>query len=238
MTVQELAPGLWRWTVPHPAWTPDRGGPGGWEQSVACIYYEASDAVVLIDPQAPPTGTPDEARFWTALDRDVERTGLPVAVLVGNAYHGRSADSIVARYGAHRATSLRVHADARARASCSATSPFGDGETLPGGVRAYAIAGLDVGETAFWIAAHRALVFADAVLGAGAGEVRLAPRSWGADGEEAAADYAREFRPSIEILVELDPVVLLPSHGDPVLEGGARALARAVTGPTWGESGL
>jgi glyoxylase-like metal-dependent hydrolase (beta-lactamase superfamily II) len=236
MTVDELAPGLWRWTAPHPAWTPRQGGPAGWEPSVGCIYYEASDAVVLIDPLVPPSGTPDERRYWAALDRDVERTGLPVAVLVGNAYHGRSADAIRARYGERRATSVHVHADARDRVSCSVTSPFEDGETLPGEVHAHAIAGLDTGETAFWIPAHRALVFADAVLGAGAGEVRVAPRSWGADGEEAAARYAKEFRAGIERLVDLDPTILLPSHGKPVLEGGAAALVRAVAGPAWGES--
>jgi glyoxylase-like metal-dependent hydrolase (beta-lactamase superfamily II) len=235
MTVDELAQGLWRWTTPHPAWTPEQGGSSGWEQSVGCVYYETSDAVVLIDPQVPPSGTPDETRYWAALDRDVERTGLPVAVLVGNAYHGRSADSIRARYGERRSTSVYAHADARARVSCSVTTPFEDGETLPGGVQAHAIAGLDAGETAFWIPAHRALVFADAVLGAGAGEVRVAPRSWGADGEEAAARYATEFRASIERLVALDPVVLLPSHGEPVLENGAAALVRAVEGPAWGE---
>jgi hypothetical protein len=235
MTPRELAPGLWRWTAHHPAWTPERGGPGGWEQSVGCIYYETSDAVVLIDPLVPPPGTPEAQRYWTALDRDVERTALPVAVLVGNAYHGRSADSILARYGERRATSVHVHADARSRVSCAATSSFGDGARLPGGVHAHAIAGLDDGETAFWIPAHRALVFADAVIGAGAGSVRVAPRSWAPDGEQAAARYASEFRANLERLAGLDPVLLLPSHGEPVLEAGATALARAVAAPAWGE---
>jgi glyoxylase-like metal-dependent hydrolase (beta-lactamase superfamily II) len=235
LAVHRLAPGLWRWTAPHPGWTPDRGGAGGWEQSVGCVYYEAPEATVLIDPLAPPAGTPDEERFWNALDRDVERLALPVAVLIGNAYHGRGADAIVARYGARHRTTVHVPADARARVSCSATLKFGDDAKLPGNVHAHAIAGLDVGETALWIPSHRALVFADAVIGAGAGTVRIAPPSWAAEGKEAAVRYASEFRASLERLVDLDPVFLLPSHGEPVLEAGAQSLARAVMSPAWGE---
>ena len=235
MTARELAPGLWRWTAPHPCWTPERGGPGGWEQAVGCIYYEAPDAVVLIDPLVPPAGTPEEHRFWTALDGDVERASRAVAVLVGNSYHGRSADSIRARYVERYPISVHVHADARARAACSATGSFADGAALPGGVHAHPVRGLDSGETAFWIPEHRALVFADAVIGTGAGRIRVAPRSWAADGEDAAACYASGFRASLERLVQLDPVLVLPSHGEPVLDSGASSLARAVVEPAWGE---
>ena len=230
----ELAPGLWRWTVPHPSWTPERAGPGGWERSVGCIYLEAADAVVLIDPLVPPAATPDARRFWSALDRDVERVAKPVVVLVGNAYHGRSADAICERYGERCTVSIHVHADARARIAAATTS-FGDGASLPGAVRAHAIAGLDEGETAFWISAHRALVFADAVIGAGEGNVRVAPLSWAAEDAQAAARYRTGFRASLDRLVRLDPVRLLPSHGEPVLAGGAAALARAVAAPAWGD---
>ena len=45
----------WKSTAAAP--TPAKGGPGGWEQSVGCVYYEAPDHVVLIDPLAPPAGT-------------------------------------------------------------------------------------------------------------------------------------------------------------------------------------
>ena len=62
MDVQRLADGLWRWTTFYPEWN----------AVVGCVYYEAPDAVVLIDPLVPE----DEAdRFWKALDRDVKRAG-------------------------------------------------------------------------------------------------------------------------------------------------------------------
>ena len=79
MRVREVATGLWWWTALHPAWTPADGGPDGWEQEVGCVYYEAPGAVVLIDPLVP---MEDRDRFYRALDRDVERAGLPVRVLV------------------------------------------------------------------------------------------------------------------------------------------------------------
>ena len=49
MNVSELAPGLWRWTALHPDWKEGEG----WEQEVGCVYYEAADATVLIDPLVP-----------------------------------------------------------------------------------------------------------------------------------------------------------------------------------------
>src|SRR3954469_8861528 len=80
MEAAELAPGLWRWTV----------GEAG------CFYVEADDATLVVDPLVPA----DEAeRFWRALDRDVERRGLPLAVLLPGAAHARDADDVAARYG-------------------------------------------------------------------------------------------------------------------------------------------
>ena len=191
MRVQEVAPGLWRWTGLHPEWKPTDAGPEGWEQEIGCVYYEAPDAVVLFDPLAPPE---DEARFWHALDRDVERAGKPMRVLFTVSWHGRSAEAVATRYGA-------------------AT----DGP-LPSGVEAHTMTAAE--ETAYWLPAHGALVFGDAVLGA-AGGVRLCPESWlHGTLEQLKAD----LRPLLELPVER----VLVSHGEPVLEDGRAALERAL----------
>src|SRR5919201_5933863 len=87
MVVQELRPGLWRWTAPHLEW--DR-------REVSCAYLEAADAVCLIDPLVPHG---DEQRFYAALDRDVMRLALPVVVVLTNPWHLRSADVLAERYG-------------------------------------------------------------------------------------------------------------------------------------------
>jgi hypothetical protein len=62
LELAQLAPGLWRWD--------------------GSIYYEAPSAVVLIDPVVP---AGEEERFFRALDRDVERLGLPVLVVLTDA---------------------------------------------------------------------------------------------------------------------------------------------------------
>jgi hypothetical protein len=90
--VSELAPGLWRWTALHPDWKPGEG----WEQEVGCVYYEAADATVLIDPLVPS----QRERFFAALDQDVERRGLPVVVLLTCESHRRSAAELTERYQA------------------------------------------------------------------------------------------------------------------------------------------
>jgi hypothetical protein len=59
MPLAQLAPGIWRWND--------------------SLYVERPDAVVLIDPVVP---AGEEERFFRALDRDVERLGRPVVVLL------------------------------------------------------------------------------------------------------------------------------------------------------------
>ena len=92
MAVSELAPGLWRWTARHPAWTPADGDE--WDADVGCVYAEIDGGIVLVDPQVPE----DTEGFWRALDRDVERLGTPT-VLTTNDDHTRSAGEIAERYG-------------------------------------------------------------------------------------------------------------------------------------------
>jgi hypothetical protein len=189
MDVLEIAPGLWRWTAPHPDWTPAKDKPGGWGQMVGCVFYDplqarpggaggsevgtrvgarseregagferegarfeddaspkaSQGAVVLIDPLAPPEGTADATRFWAALDRDIERSGAPVAILIANEYHSRSAQEVHDRYRARRGAGIWAHASAVKDLSCKVTDPFEEGRRLPSGVTAHSIAGLTDG---------------------------------------------------------------------------------------------
>jgi hypothetical protein len=91
------------------------------------------------------------------------------------------------------------------------------------------------GERAFFLGPWRAAVFADAVIGAGGGRLRVAPPSWGVRTDEGRALYDREFRPAIRGIAAMRPEIVLPSHGDPVLSGGAAALDDALGAPAWGE---
>src|SRR5688500_11109728 len=200
MTPIELRPGLWRWTAPHPSWHAD----ASWDREVASIAWEPDDPaepLVLIDPLLPP----DPAPLWGWLDR---RAGRVVAVLLANCYHGRSAQAVHDRLGA----AVWAMADARGKAVAPVGRAVEDG-ALPGGIQAIPIDGLDAGEVAYFIAARGALVLADALLGAGDGALRLAPRDWAADGP----GYDRRFRAALSRLLELPVELVLPSHGPPVL---------------------
>ena len=130
MEALRIAEGLWRWTAVHPSWkywpNHEREAP-----EVGCIYYEADDATVLIDPLVPAR---EEEDFFRHLDADVERRGLPVVILLTADRHRRSTDELAARYGA------RI------------------GGAPPTGVEEFAIEGSDERQVAYFIRPHAALV--------------------------------------------------------------------------------
>jgi glyoxylase-like metal-dependent hydrolase (beta-lactamase superfamily II) len=84
--VDELAPGLWRWT----GRIEGRG-------DVASLYLETNESVVLIDPIVPPE---DRQRFLQALDRDVRRHGSPVHILLTSQVNEASVLELAKRYDA------------------------------------------------------------------------------------------------------------------------------------------
>lgn len=211
MDVTSIADGLWRWTAYYEEW----------RDEVGCVYYEAPDAVVLIDPLVP-TEVPEAARFWKALDRDVARVGKPVHVYITVFWHARSAGEIVRRYGG------TLHAPSRARAANekrTGVSPavFRPGDALPGGIEALATGRST--EVAYWIPEHEAIVPGDVLLGADNGGLRLCPESWLPTG----ITHDR-LRASLTPMLDLPVERVLVSHGDPVTVGARARLAEALAG--------
>jgi glyoxylase-like metal-dependent hydrolase (beta-lactamase superfamily II) len=223
--VTQVEAGLWRWTAFHEEW----------KQVVGCVYLESGGDVVLIDPLVPA----DEAdRFWAALDRDVERAGGTVHVLVTVFWHTRSAAAIVERYGARvwaptrgkGAIERRVGtvtdtfrpASAQAR-NARARTPGArmPGDALPGGVVPLPTA--RAAEIVFWIPAHGAVVPGDVLLGDGDGGLELCPPTWLPE-KSSVEKVAESLRPLLELPVER----VLVSHGEPVLENAKGALASAL----------
>ena len=219
MDVHELRPGLWRWTAPHPDWTPDDGGPNGWEREVASYLWSAGGELVLFDPLVPAAGTDDAARFSAALDRDVAQHGTP-HVLLTVYWHARSAQQIHDRYsGARVWAHERAAEDARERTVV--TDPFSADGRLPGGVEA--IEAVGGSELLYWIPEARALVAGDALLGTAGGGVRVCPDSW--LGDRTTPEALRE---ELSQVLELPVELLLPTHGEAVVRGAREALQAAL----------
>jgi glyoxylase-like metal-dependent hydrolase (beta-lactamase superfamily II) len=200
MDVRELRPGLWRWTAAHPEWEHAEH----WGPEVGSVYAELPDALVMVDPLVPQD---EEDRFWEALDRDVERVGKPVHVLLTVHWHERSVAAVLDRY---RATLWR---------------PEEKGE-LPAGVHAEVVKGSDWVEALFFLEPHRALIAGDLLIGKAGGGIEL-PVGWFPKGEQ---DWAQqELKPELrKRLAELPVELVVVSHGEPVLEDGAAALERAL----------
>jgi glyoxylase-like metal-dependent hydrolase (beta-lactamase superfamily II) len=190
--VEQLRPGLWRWTAPHPAWKQGFD----WPQDVGCVYVETADATVLIDPLVP---SDDAERFWNALDRDVERRGLPVAVVLTAPWHRRSADAVAERFG----VDLRL----------------AWAHSLPAGIEPIPVPPREEGQVALFLVEHGALVTAE-VLVTERGQLAVAP-------SPALADD-RALIPMLEQLAVLPVELVLPSHGAPITSDAAEAVRAAV----------
>jgi glyoxylase-like metal-dependent hydrolase (beta-lactamase superfamily II) len=134
------------------------------------VYYEAPDAVVLIDPLLP---AGEEEEFLAYLDRDVERLGLPVSILLTAAWHERSAAILRERY----------RADAR----------------VPESVEVYPVEGAPEEQLAYFIQPHQALAVAEILVGDARGGLALAPSPALAD--PAALD--RSLQTIAELPIEL-----------------------------------
>jgi glyoxylase-like metal-dependent hydrolase (beta-lactamase superfamily II) len=208
--VAEIAAGLWRWTAYHDEWKEDVGS----------VYVETDDGAVVIDPLVP-SGPPDvREHFLRSLDRDVERTGGAVHVLVTVFWHVRSVAEVAARYDA------RVWAPTSGRAAIerrvgTVTDTFRPGEALAGGIESFKTA--RAAEVVFWLPQHGALVPGDVLIGDGEGGLRLCPASWLPE-NKSLADLAESLRPLLELPVER----VLVSHGEPVLGDAPAKLAAAI----------
>ena len=83
--MQQLRPGLWTWTAPHPDWSEKED----WGPEVRSYAYDSGSCLVLFDPISPPS----------LVDGLIE--AQDVGVLLTAQWHRRSADECVERYGAH-----------------------------------------------------------------------------------------------------------------------------------------
>jgi glyoxylase-like metal-dependent hydrolase (beta-lactamase superfamily II) len=204
LEVRDVAPGLWLWRVPHPAWEPGLD----WEPMVTATCVESGGEVALLDPIAPPG---DAEAVWSRLD---SRPPTVLAVLKPD--HVRDVDRFARRYGA-RAFGPRLFW--RDDIPETELEPIEPGSELPGGMIAL-YDGRGRNETPLWIPERRALVFADALTAPG-GDLRV----WGTPWHE------ERTLPALRALLELPFEHVIVAHGDPVHDRGA--YERALEAPSW-----
>jgi hypothetical protein len=201
--MRDIGPGLRYWTAPHPEWK----GATDWPESVGCVYYEAADALVLIDPLLP---RGSESSFLGALDRDVARLDRPVAVLLTAPWHKRDATSIAERYG----TTVWAHPAAQARLPFQTRAG-----PLPEGVETFSAGGVWEGEVAFYLRPHCAFVVAEFLMGINGG-LRVCP--------SPAVQDRGEFKRSLQTLLSWPIDHVLVGHGEPVIGNGGRRIKEAL----------
>lgn len=175
-----------------------------WRANVGCVAVETDDGLVLIDPLDPPRGL-----------------GRPAHVLLTCHWHARSTKA--RQVWAHERAVKML-----ANRGVEVTRPFAPGDPLPGGIQALATP--RPGEVVYWLPGQRAVAVGDVLLGAGAkprdtgAELRLCPERW--LGKATHGDLRESLAPLLALPVES----VLVSHGEPVLSGGAGALADALAG--------
>lgn len=201
--MKELRPGLWTWSGPHPDWTPEQGGPEGWEREVRSYALDAGDSLVLFDPLVEPQPV---ARL---------ADGRPVVIVLTCYWHARTSRALV------EALDAVVHAPGTHERDVGLTFvPYVVGDELPGDVEPQPGGYAD--ECTLWVPAHRALVTGDVFLGGERG-FRMQPESW------LAEDLTREaLRERLLPLLELPVELLLPTHGNPIEDGAVDTLRAAL----------
>ena len=215
--MEEIAPGIWRWTAQHPEWQPEVE----WAREVASFAFAVDETLVLVDPLVP-----DDV--WPRLD-ELAGERASVAALITVPYHVRSGEELLARYGA-KASVWGHPAAARRLRDRSALRTIEPGTALPGSAEAFAIGSPRRQEMPLWFPSHRALAFGDTVIGLD-GTLRV--WEWTPKTEKRKAWYRNRFVPSLEPLLALEIETVLVTHGPPVVGGGREALREALAADPW-----
>jgi hypothetical protein len=199
--VRDVAPGLWLWRQPHPAW--EEGN--DWEPLVTSVAVESRGVAAVLDALAPP---PSERAVWERIDALAPRLAV-----VLKPDHVRDVDLFVRWYRCRAFGPSLYWRDDVPATELEAVHP---GAELPGGLLA-CHDGRGMQETPLYLPDQRALVFADGMTAPG-GVLRV----WGTPWHE------QRVLPAMRALLELPFEHVIVSHGEPVHDRAAfeAALAR------------
>jgi glyoxylase-like metal-dependent hydrolase (beta-lactamase superfamily II) len=205
--VQELRRSLWHWEAPHPDWTPEQGGPGGWGPDVSSYAIDDGDRLLMFDPLALPSQLDELA------------AGRETAIVLTCPWHRRDAVSLAARLGA----AIYVPPPDEGDPNPVDGQVFSAGDRLSVGVEAFP--GMEPNDLVLWVESRRAVVVGDTLIDRGQG--LEFPRDWASKGAVAERGVPPEqILEALQPLLELPVELVLPTHGAPT---GRAALERALS---------
>ncbi|HWJ51183.1 MAG TPA: hypothetical protein VNR42_09190 [Solirubrobacteraceae bacterium] len=203
--MNEILPGVFHWTAPHP------------KIHVEVSSYWLEESGVLLDPLVPPS----EGLEWFA-----ERSVAPTAVLLTNRHHYRESARFVERFG------CSVHcnrAGLHEFAHGEVVEGFDIGDVLPGGAVACELGAICPDDTALFLPAQHALAIADGVVKGGPhgqdGPLGFVPDSLM---DDPPATKRGLLAACERLIAELDFEHLLLAHGGPVIGNGRELLQELV----------
>lgn len=207
--ISELRRGIHHWTARHPEWHP-----GAFGAEVGCYALEAPGCLLVVDPLLP-DDAPD------LLD-DLAGGADSVAIVITIGYHVRSAQTLSERYAA------RIFGPEPARKRLASAEPL---EDAPAGVEALAIGRPRRKEAPLWFPSHRAIAFGDAVVTTPDGDLRM----WCQEPltPQRETFYTERFAPTLRPLIDLRPLHVLTTHGQPQMDEGADVLEQCAANTPW-----
>lgn len=200
--MEEVAPGIWHWSAPHPR-----------IRIVVHSYYLPAERVV-VDPIAPPGGYDFFAEH-----------GPPTDVLLTNRHHFRASGEFVERFGASvRCSSEGLHEFTHGEP----VAPFEVGDELRGGILVHGVGAICPDEVALQVPSRAALAIADgAVRWEPGGELAFVPDQFMDEPEKTKEGLRAAYR---RLAAELEFEHLLLAHGEPFVGNGREALAAFAAG--------
>src|SRR5262245_11541305 len=216
--VQEIVPGIW-------CWQRRPRGLRASEFGVRTSYaLGVNGETLLVDPLV--VGDDDPA--LGALD---DLAGGRVRILVSKPFHTRSSELRWRRYNGAQA---RIYGHAEVATRVCDTSGFEavrGGDDVGGVARFHPIGVPPRSEQPIEIPALGALVFGDAVVETGGGELRVWENP--VDSERRRRWWRERYLPTLERVAAVEPEHVLATHGQPILGRGAAALRRALERDPW-----
>ena len=216
--VEEVVTGIWRWERRPRGLRPNEFG--GRTSYAVAIESE----LLLLDPLLDGDDDP-------ALDMLDDLVRGRVRILITMPYHTRSSESLWRRYRSSKALIYGHPAVATRLGDASGFEAVNGGGDVLGLARFHPIGRPPRSQQPIEIPAVRALVFGDAIVETGRGELRV----WEdpLESKDRRRWWKTRYLPTLQRLADLDIDHVLVTHGQPSIGDGKAAVQRALERAPW-----